>query len=696
MFLERCLELCAEGGTASLVLPQNWLFLTSYRKLREKLLKAETWHLLARLGPGAFETISGEVVKAILLLVSRCNASVRDRGTTSANTMHGLDVSEFRIAHDKAARLQEVSITGAEQARQQENPDARIVVGNEKKQDANSYLADFAQTYQGIGTSDNCQFLYKFWEQSSITVGKWMWVQTAANSTGFIGGCNSVLFWEDGQGRYFDHATSLKAEGRLGGWKSGGKAWGNQGFIVNVTRTPHVNSYLGSMFDTTVAAMVVDSNHQAAVYSYLTDQSYGQDLRMLDQALSITEHTLLKVGFDFKKWANIANAKYPNGLPKPFSDDPTQWIFHGHPSGSVVWDHNEKRTVHGPLRTNANVLQVATARLLGYRWPAEKEPAMELAGEQREWASRCEALLDHADDDGIVCIPSVRGEPSAEERLLDLLAHSFGNDWTNETVTRLLAETGAGNLDNWLRNHFFDRHSKLFHHRPFIWHIWDGRAHDGFHSLVNYHTLAAGEGKGRQCLESLTYSYLGDWIARQRDGVTSGKSGAEDRLAAALELQKRLKLILEGEPPFDIFVRWKSIEELPIGWSPDINDGVRLNIRPFMADDLPGGRKGAGILRVKPKIHWRKDPGKEPSRDREGFPWFWSCPGNGTTVERTDFSAGSDFDGNRWNNLHYTKAAKHAAQELRPLGEAGLVAMEGKDSHSVTAPALKAKRKHAK
>ena len=50
VFLERCLKLCTKGGTASLVLPQNWLFLTTYRKLREKLLKAETWHLLARLG----------------------------------------------------------------------------------------------------------------------------------------------------------------------------------------------------------------------------------------------------------------------------------------------------------------------------------------------------------------------------------------------------------------------------------------------------------------------------------------------------------------------------------------------------------------------------------------------------------------------------------------------------------------------
>ena len=39
VFLERCLKLCTKDGTASLVLPQNWLFLTTYRKLREKLLK---------------------------------------------------------------------------------------------------------------------------------------------------------------------------------------------------------------------------------------------------------------------------------------------------------------------------------------------------------------------------------------------------------------------------------------------------------------------------------------------------------------------------------------------------------------------------------------------------------------------------------------------------------------------------------
>ena len=52
------------------------------------------------------------------------------------------------------------------------------------------------------------------------------------------------------------------------------------------------------------------------------------------------------------------------------------------------------------------------------------------------------------------------------------------------------------------------------------------------------------------------------------------------------------------------------------------------------------------------------------------YPWFWSCPGAGTLTERTDFPGGPDFDGNRWNNLHYTNAVKRAAGARKAV-EAG-------------------------
>jgi hypothetical protein len=300
---------------------------------------------------------------------------------------------------------------------------------------------------------------------------------------------------------------------------------------------------------------------------------------------------------------------------------------------------------------------VAVARLLGYRWPAELDDKMHLSKRARALVKRCEELSKFGDNEGIVGIPSVRGEEPAGDRLEALLSAAG----VKPMKVRELA--GGSDLDDWLRNSFFEQHCKLFHDRPFVWHIWDGRKRDGFQALVNYHKLAEGGGKGRRLLESLTYAYVGEWITRQKDGVKRGEGGAEDRLAAALDLQKRLEAILQGEPPFDIFVRWKPLAKQPIGWESDINDGVRMNIRPFLASDLPNGRNGAGVLRWKPNIKWGKDRGKEPNRPKAEYPWFWSWD------EKTaDFTGGETFDGNRWNDCHYTSKAKQAAREVAKAG----------------------------
>jgi hypothetical protein len=141
----------------------------------------------------------------------------------------------------------------------------------------------------------------------------------------------------------------------------------------------------------------------------------------------------------------------------------------------------------------------------------------------------------------------------------------------------------------------------LFQNRPFIWHIWDGRK-DGFSLLVNYHKL------DKEALQRLIYTYLGDWIRQCEAKRKAGESGAEGFLSAAHKLKEKLEAILTGEPPYDIFVRWKPLHEQPIGWEPDLNDGVRINIRPFIE---------AGILRKKVKIKYGIDRGKNPA----GSPW---------------------------------------------------------------------------
>ena len=395
--------------------------------------------------------------------------------------------------------------------------------------------------------------------------------------------------------------------------------------------------YTGEYFDDNVQIIVPNKeDYLLPIWALCASERYNYEVRKIDQSLKVRS-ALVKIPFNLDHWTKISFEKYPKGLPKPYSNDPTQWVFHGHPCGSVLWDLSAKWTTIGPLRFDDTVLQVAVARLLGYRWPAELDDNMKLAVEQSEWVNRCDTLLPYADDDGIVCIPPVRGEAAASDRLLNLLAAAYGELWDGDTLGELLKSSDhAGKmLETWLREKYFTQHCKVFQYRPFIWHIWDGLT-DGFSVLVNYHKLDT------KLLETLIYTYLGDWISRQKQDIDSGVDGAQERLAAAEALKKKLELILEGEKPYDIFVRWKPIEQQPIGWNPDLNDGVRINIRPFMTvGDVK--KKGAGVLRDKPNIKWGKDRGK----DLESAPWYHL------------------FKGDRINDHHLSLAEKKAARKVK-------------------------------
>jgi hypothetical protein len=240
-----------------------------------------------------------------------------------------------------------------------------------------------------------------------------------------------------------------------------------------------------------------------------------------------------------------------------------------------------------------------------------------------------------------VCLSATKGETSAAERLRVALVQALGK-FDIGALIRMAGpnDSKSKTLDDWLRDEFFEQHCALFEQRPFIWHIWDGHK-SGFSALVNYHKLSHAN------LEKLTYAYLGDWIRRQKDAVDAGEAGSDARWQAAKELQGRLKLILEGEPPYDLFVRWKPLSEQAIGWHPNINNGVRVNIRPFAKAD---------VLRKQVKIKWEKNKGKDPWRDKKEFPWLW-----GWDEKRWDFAGvGKEPDGNRWNDCHYTNGFKRS------------------------------------
>ena len=532
----------------------------------------------------------------------------------------GVDVAEKSTPPEKALALATARLVHIGQKAQLSNPEAKLSFEEASRL---PLLAKYAEALVGIQSGDDPRFVIQFWEVRNVERKVWEAFQMTPDELTTIAGCTSLIRWEQERGDLCCNSNS-----RLQGLDAVGKP------ALLIHRMGGIFAYRfgGERFHQNVVAVVprAPANLQA-IWCYCSSPDFLRSVRGIDQALKVTNATLVKVPFDLAHWQKVAGEKYPHGLPKPFSNDPTQWLFSGHPKGAD------------------QPLHVAVARLLGYRWPRQTGssfpdcPALESDG-----------LEELADEDGIVCLSALRGERAASDRLRSLISAALGSYDEHS----LIAATGskARSLEDWLSDDFFAQHCQLFHQRPFIWHIWDGLT-DGFHALVNYHKLAAADGAGRKLLETLTFSYLGDWIKKQQDDIAHKKPGAEDRLVAAQALQTELKAILAGVPPYDLFVRWKPLHQLAIGWAPDINDGVRLNIRPFMlATDV--GRKGAGILRAKPGIKWDKDRGKEPERSKVDFPWFWSWD-----EASEDFGGGSTFDGNRWNDCHYTPAAKRAARE---------------------------------
>lgn len=623
-FVLRAHEFTTPGsGCMAIVTPQDWFLLGRYESLREHVLNSLTGQCLAFLGPHAFETIQGEVVTTALSVWS-------SHQPDSDSIMTGFDVQAEAGSDEKASRLVQQSAVTSAYLSMRDNPNHRITV---ETIGAPEYLSSVARPWQGIKTSDDDRFVHTFWELGCVDE-RWRFMLRSQSASDFSGR-EHVLLWEDGKGQLRELSKSQDRDRKRD--LQGMPAWGKCGIAINTAGRIVAGRYFGEPFASEIVVLTADEKHLPAILAYTQSADFALALKKLDKRVAVTTSTFSQVPFDLSYWQRVAENVSWSSLPRPYSDDPTQWLFDGWPTGSKA------------------PLQVAVARLVGYRWPRQ------LGSNFIDCPSiGPDGLEKHADDDGIVCLPALRGEPTAADRIRSLLADAYGTDWSASRLEVLLktVDGGGRSLENWLRTRFFAQHCDLFHQRPFVWHIWDG-LENGFGAFVHYHRLAEPNGEGRRTLEKLIYTYIGDWIERQRMEQKEGIEGADARVAAAEHLKRELERILEGEPPYDIFIRWKPLSTQPIGWEPDLDDGVRINIRPFItAKPLNARGKNACILRVSPKIDWEKDRGKEPVRLKEDYPWFWGWKG-----QMPDFASGPEYDGNRWNDLHYSRRIKLAARQ---------------------------------
>lgn len=549
------------AATVAAVSPHGWLYQVLHRAFRASLVSRDALALVVDLAEGAFDTAQAAGAFVSLTVLDRSSPRRTDFATLKARDGRGpekaralvheafipINMDQPRRAADNVIALDEVSDHPA--------------------------LGVLAPSFQGTSTGDNDRFLAKFWEFASIPTG-WQVFRMPPDGRGDISGCSELVRWS--------HLDSHDANPAI----RGERAWGQAGIVFGKMRDLPFSLYGGEKFSNSSPVMVIKPEHLSAVWAFVSSGRLNEELRKQNPSVAVENGYLNKIPFDLDHWSVVAAERFPDGLPEPYTDSPTQWLFHGHPEKAEV----------------GTQLHVALARLAGYRWPAEVDTDMRLSPKAREWIAKA-AALPAPDADGILPLGAVGAERPLADRLRDYLNVAIPG-WdearlVREADERIDKKVGRDlSLEGWLRDRAFRQHSALFHNRPFLWQVWDGQK-DGFSAFLHYHRL------DHAALQKLTYTLLGAWITRRE------AEKDERRVEAAKVLKQKLEMILEGEAPHDIFVRWKPLAQQPLGWNPDLDDGVRLNIRPWVT---------AGVLReAAPKgIKWGVDRGK----DVASAPWF--------------------------------------------------------------------------
>jgi alkanesulfonate monooxygenase SsuD/methylene tetrahydromethanopterin reductase-like flavin-dependent oxidoreductase (luciferase family) len=96
----------------------------------------------------------------------------------------------------------------------------------------------------------------------------------------------------------------------------GTSAWGKAGIAVRLMDELPATFYEGDFYDQSSATLIPKyPAYLPAIWAFCSSPEFNREVRKIDQALKVTNATLVKVPFHLERWQQVAEEKYPDGLP---------------------------------------------------------------------------------------------------------------------------------------------------------------------------------------------------------------------------------------------------------------------------------------------------------------------------------------------------------------------------------------------
>lgn len=201
VFIEKCNRMTHKNGFHAMITMHSWMFLSSFEKLREKILKFDIINM-AHLGPRAFDEIGGEVVQTTSFVFR--NSSIQEY----------VAIYKRLVAPTSQRAKEEMYLTGentypTKKAKFDVIPGLPIaywISDNLSLAFSGKLLGSYAQTKQGFATGDNDKFL-RFWHEVStanssfadvsVDTAKWIPCNKGGSYRKWYGNNNYVANWEN-------------------------------------------------------------------------------------------------------------------------------------------------------------------------------------------------------------------------------------------------------------------------------------------------------------------------------------------------------------------------------------------------------------------------------------------------------------------------------------------------------------------
>ena len=195
VFIERCGQMAKKNGYQAMITQHAWMFLSSFEKLRTKLLAVDIVNM-AHLGARAFEEIGGEVVQTTSFVIRKSHIAdykgeyCRLIEPTSQQGKEDMFLAgENRYAADQSNFSK---IPGS--------PVAYWVSDRFMGIFQNPSLFECTISDGQNKTGDNARFVREFWEVSNTSIGinkKWLFYAKGGGYRKWYGNLSEVVNWSE-------------------------------------------------------------------------------------------------------------------------------------------------------------------------------------------------------------------------------------------------------------------------------------------------------------------------------------------------------------------------------------------------------------------------------------------------------------------------------------------------------------------